>query len=145
MRRFVVLSLIFIFSFAVFARPGQALKPAIHAYNGLRFSTTHGPFRVAFIESTDESILVTFNVPVDSSSLKRQNILIDGLPLKESTPLRFNRTGEILEIKTELSVGTKFTLEFKNAKSYDGEELSITFFDSLLPWAAHEYPPQLPQ
>ena len=139
------ISIIFLITQVSFAQPDGAPRSSpdrasLRSFNGMRFSSNHAPFQVAFIESTNESILVTFNIPVDPASLKAKNIFINGAPLEKSATLRFNKTGKILEIEKELSVGTKFTLEFENAKSYDGEELKVKFFDSLLPWTSHEYP-----
>lgn len=110
------------------------------AFNGMRLSKNHEPFQVVLIESTKTSIFVTFNIPLNPISLKWKNILINGNALDKTSEIKFNKTGRTLEIKTNLMVGTKFTLEFKNVKSYDNESLTVTKFTSLLPWTSQEYP-----
>lgn len=111
-----------------------------HSFNGMRLPSKHAPFQVVHIESTDETIFVTFNIPLNPSTCKKANILINGIPLDSTATLRFNKTGRILEIKTKLYVGTRFSLEFKNVKSYDLDELKVKKFEFLLPWTSSEYP-----
>lgn len=118
----------------------SATKLSTMSYNGMRLCKDHDSFQVVLIESTSESILVTFNIPVNPSSFKRKNIFINDEELDSSSEIRFNKTGKILEIKTKLLVGTRFNLEFKDAKSYDREKLTVSRFESLLPWTTTEYP-----
>lgn len=119
--------------------PGNLNTSGTHSFNGMRLPSKHNPFQVVHIETTSEIILITFNIPINPSTCKRENIFINGKELDESSDFRYNKTGKILEIKTKLSVGTKFTLEFKNLKSYDQEELKVKKFESLLPWTSKEY------
>lgn len=92
------------------------------------------------IESTKTTVAVTFNIPVNPLSLNQKNILINGEPLTRANKIRFNKTGNLIEINTDLCVGTRFTVEFTYLESYDGEKLTVTKFDSLLPWTSTEYP-----
>lgn len=121
---------------------GNRQKPPqkLRSYNGLRFSPTHDPFQVVLIESTKTTVAVTFNIPVNPLSLNQKNILINGEPLTRANKIRFNKTGNLIEINTDLSVGTRFTIEFTDLESYDGEKLTVTKFNSLLPWTSTEYP-----
>lgn len=136
-RYFFILSLFFACSHPFFAQPA---KTVTKSYNGMRIAQKHEQFQVVYIDSTRDSISVTFNVPVNTTSIKKKNILVNNTPLSRFNSLKFNKTGRIIEIKTRLSVGTKFTLELKNIKSYDGKELKTTYFSSLLPWTSTEYP-----
>lgn len=108
-------------------------------FNGFRLASKHEPFHVDYIESTSDTILVTFNIPVNPATCRHENIFINRKMLDKSAEFRYNKTGKILEIRTRLSVGTKFTLEFQNLKSYDQEELKVKKFESLLPWTSKDF------
>ncbi len=133
---------IMFYSNAFTASKGSRQKPRqkINSFNGIRLLPVHDPFQVVLIESTKNTVIVTFNIPVNPLSLNQKNILINGEPLTRANKIRFNKTGNLIEINTELSVGTKFTVEFTDLESYDGEKLTVTKFNSLLPWTSTEYP-----
>lgn len=133
---------IMFYSNAFTASKGSRQKPRqkINSFNGIRLLPAHDPFQVVLIESTKNTVIVTFNIPVNPLSFNYKNILINDEPLTESNKIRFNKAGNLIEIKKELSVGTRFTVEFTGLKSYDGENLTVTKFNSLLPWTSTEFP-----
>lgn len=115
-------------------------KKDTQSFNGMRVSSSHEQFQVVLIESKEESLRITFNIPVDPKTFTSQNILIDGSPLNEATELKFNKTGKMLEIKFSLLRGKNSTLEFKDVKSFDGETLLVSSFSDLLLGIKMEYP-----
>lgn len=124
--------------------PSDSRKKPCHklqSFNGMRISPTQDPFQVVLIESTKNMVAVTFNIPINPASFTQENILINDEPLSKSNKIRFNKNGKHFEIMTELSVGTRFTLEFTDIQSYDGKKLAVTKFYSLLPWTSTEYLP----
>ena len=123
-----------IFSFLAFSQTRNT-----RSYNGMRVPADHSPFQVVCIESNSSKILVTFNIQINQSSFTKENILFNEKALSPSDEIRFTKNGKAVEIKKKLSVGSKFSLEFRNVKSFDDEELKTSVFDSLLPWTTSEY------
>ena len=110
------------------------------AFNGMRVSKSHDPFQVVVIEVKEKSIFVSFNICTNSRSFKKENILLNGVPLDEATKTRFNITGKRLEIQRAIPNGEEATLEFKDVKSYDDETLVVTKFESLSSGTKKEFP-----
>ena len=107
------------------------MKHSAHSFNGMRLSLVHDPFQVVIIETNTDSLRIFFNIPVNPASLRTKGIFINDESLDKSAELKFSKTGNLVEIQSELPSDTEFTLELKNVKSYDGEKLSVSKFESL--------------
>ena len=66
------------------------VQKQIKSFNGMRISATHAPFQVMLIESTKTTIRISFNAPLNPASIKKENILINDIPLDDSADFRFN-------------------------------------------------------
>ena len=115
------------------------MKHSTHSFNGMRLSLVHDPFQVVLIETNTDSLRIFFNIPVNPASLRTKGILINNESLDRSAELKFIKTGNLVEIQSELPSDSEFTLELKNVKSYDGEKLSVSKFDSLEVGKRNEY------
>ena len=115
-------------------------KTNTQAFNGMRLSGEHDPFQVVQIVVKKDSIVITFNIPIDNATFAAKNIFMNENSLDKAAKIKFNKTGKIVEIKKTIEKGVDFILEFKDVKSYDGETLAIAKFDSLSQGIKKEFP-----
>ena len=109
------------------------------SYHGMRMTSDQSTFEVVFISTENGTIQLGFSIPVNPSSIKAENIILNGTPLSKETPIKFNKTGKIVEITKTLPTGVESVLTLNEILSFDNQTLAITELDGLVPGELKNY------
>ena len=109
------------------------------SYHGMRVTSDSSAFEIVFISTENGIIQLGFSIPVNPSSFRAENIILNGTPLAADTPIKFNKTGKIVEISMTLPAGIESVLKVKEILSFDNQPLEITELDGLKPGELKNY------
>lgn len=111
---------------------------AQEAYHGMRVSSDSSTFEIVFVSTENEIIQLGFSIPVNPNSFKAENITLNGSPLAAGTPIKFNKTGKIVEITKSLPAGES-VLALKEILSFDNQTIASVELDGLRPGETKDY------
>ena len=112
---------------------------AQESYHGMRVSSDSSAFELVFISTENGIIQLGFSIPVNPNSFKAVNITLNGAPLDNDTPIKFNKTGKIVEITMPLPSGVESVLTLKEILSFDNQTLESTVLNGLKPNETKDY------
>ena len=115
-----------------------AVVCAQESYHGMRVSSDSSTFEIVFVSTENEMIQLGFSIPVNPNSFKAENISLNGSPLAAGTPIKFNKTGKIIEITKSLPAGES-VLALKEILSFDNQTIASVELDGLRPGETKDY------
>lgn len=123
--RIIVASVLMALCVFLFAQDNNSAQNS-QSYHGMRVSTDQSDFEVVYASSESGILQLGFSIPVNPQSFKAENISLNGSPLANSTPIKFNKTGKIVEITMDLPAESESVLSLSGILSYDNQPLANT-------------------
>ena len=109
------------------------------SYHGMRVSSDQSAFEIVFVSTENGIIQLGFSLPVNPNSFKPENILLNGKALTKETPIKFNKTGKLVEITMPLPASAESNLVLKDIVSFDNQTLASTELTGLKPGEIKHY------
>ena len=137
-RNIVFVSILITLCVFLFAQEKDAALNNSQSYHGMRVNSDSA-FEVVFVSTENGIIQLGFSVPVNPNSFKAENIILNGKSLTKDTPIKFNKTGKVVEIAMTLPAGADSVLSFKDILSFDNQTLANPELKELKPGEVKHY------
>ncbi len=136
--RIIVASILMALCIFLFAQDRDTAQNS-QSYHGMRMSSDQSAFEIVFVSTENGIIQLGFSIPVNPNSFKAENIILNGSSLPGNTPIKFNKTGKIVEISKTLPDGMESELILNDIISYDNQTLVTTNLNGLRPGELTNY------